>query len=210
MTVAENIVYSYEPDGEPAIHYHAIPSACTGAADTLSEARSAYRSELAAVLDVQRSELPPVVEHVEAVVGGMWVRTRIGAVYRDFRADRMLLQTLLAQGPAQEEVRAHVDAAACLGAEPVVVLVERDDTVGTVLDQMTPRDAVVVTYSDEVDDVGWAAIYGPEAQGLHDIPCSPADRELRHTPIGDFANRFGGPASRRAVRLRGGVLRQAC
>ena len=53
-------------------------------------------------------DLPPVIEHLEAVVDGMWVRSKVGAVHRDRSADRMFLQTLLAPGSAQETLRAQV------------------------------------------------------------------------------------------------------
>jgi hypothetical protein len=50
----------------------------------------------------ERHELPPLVEHLEAVVADMWVRTEVGAVHRDPLGDRMFVQTLLSKGPAQD------------------------------------------------------------------------------------------------------------
>ena len=55
-----------------------------------------------------------MIEHVEAVVHGMWVRERIGAVHRDHYADRMFLQALLAPGAAQDKLRAQVERAFAL------------------------------------------------------------------------------------------------
>jgi hypothetical protein len=58
------------------------------------------------MLGVSRRELPPVVEHLEAVVADMWVRSEVGAVHRDPLGDRMFLQTLLSKGPAQDAMQA--------------------------------------------------------------------------------------------------------
>lgn len=177
----ENVVYTVVPDDCPGVRFHSMPSACRGAADSLRDARTSYRTELIGRLGVGRRDLPPVIEHVEAVVHGMWVRERIGAVHRDHHADRMFLQALLADGAAQDAVRTHVQQATDAGADPVVVLMEPDAPVGAVFDQMTARDVVVVAYSDPDAVVGWAALYGesaaaPSAMSVTDIP--------RATPVG--------------------------
>ena len=188
--VTENVVYRYTPENSPEIRYRATPSLCTGAADTLAEARAAYRADLTELLHVERRELPPVIEHVETVVHGMWVREKVGAVHRDHSADRMFLQTLLAHGEAQAELRAYLDRACGVGVEPVVVLTEPEDTVGSVLNQMTPRDAVLVAYSDPDRDVGWAAIYGPEAEAAVDVPRVSTDPQLCRLPVVALADRY--------------------
>ena len=203
---AENVVYTYAPESCPAIRYHSVPRCRTGAADTLGDARSAYRADLTALLRVERSALPPVIEHVEAVVHGMWVRERVGAVHRDHGADRMLLQAVLAPGVAQEDLRSYVKAATACGAEPVVLLVEPDEPVGAVLDQMTPHDAVVVAYCDPAAEVGWTAIYGPDARGAEDIACAPGHQALRHLPIDRLARTVG----HQEVRVAAEVLSEAC
>ena len=93
------------------------------------------------------------------------MREKVGAVHRDHAADRMFLQTLLAPGRPQDELRAYLDRACGAGVEPVVVLAEPEDTVGFGAGSDDPADAVVVAYPDPDRDVGWAAIYGPEAEG---------------------------------------------
>jgi hypothetical protein len=206
MTTTENVVYTYEPESNPAIRYRSIPSGCSGTAATLDEARSSYRADLTRLLGVERRDLPPVVEHVEAIVNGMWVRERVGTVHRDHNADRMLLQTLLAPGPAQEELRAYVHTAADRGCQPVVLLAEPEEPVAAVLSQMTPHDAVVVAYSDAECEVGWAAVYGPQAQGANEIPPVSWDSELLSMPIGKFARAH---RNRRAVRMSTDALREA-
>jgi hypothetical protein len=206
MNHVENVVYRYHPDDHPAIYYHALPSARAGSAEDLGAARSAYRADLTGLLGVDRHELPRVVEHLEAVVEGIWVRTRVGAVHRDHTGDKMFLQTLLAPGRPQEDLRAQLELAAGRGIEPVVVLVEHTDTVGSVLDQMTPRDTVVVAYSDAENVVGWAIIYGPEAEGRQDIPRAPSGSELREMAVGEFGHRYGAALGERAVRVPAEVL----
>jgi hypothetical protein len=206
MNHIENVVYRYHPDDHPAIYYHAVPSGCVGSAEDLGTARSIYRADLTGLLGVDRHALPHVVEHLEAVVEGFWVRTRVGAVHRDHTGDRMFLQTLLAPGRAQEDLRAQLELAAGRGMEPVVVIVEPTDTLASVLDQMTLRDTVVVAYSDPENTVGWAIIYGPEAQGRQDVPRAPSGSELREMTVGEFANRYGAAMGERAVRVAAEVL----
>jgi len=191
MASSENVVFRYQPDADPAIHYQGIPSRCTGSGADLGAARAAYRGALTELLGVDRRELPPVVEHLEAVVDGMWVRTRVGAVHRDHSGDRMFLQALLAPGRVQDDMRAQLELAARRGLDPVVVIVESSYPVGFVLDQMTPRDTVVVAYSDPDAGVGWAVIYGPEAEGRQDIPRAPRGAQLREMTVAELAHRFG-------------------
>ena len=190
MNNIENVVYRYDPEHQPAVRYHAIPSACRGSGHDLRAARSSYRSDLMELLRVDRRGLPPVVEHLEAVVDGMWVRTRVGAVHRDHRADRMFLQTLLAPGSQQDALRAVVAGTAENGHEPVLVIVEPTDTIGSVYDQMTPHDSVVIAYSDVESTVGWTVIHGPKVSGHHDIPQAASDAELRAKPVRDFVHSY--------------------
>ena len=196
MNNIENVVYRYSPEDQPAIRYHAIPSACTGGAEDLGAARLSYRGDLLELLQVDRHDLPPVVEHLEAVVDGMWVRTRVGAVHRDHRADRMFLQTLLASGSAQDALRAEVALTTERGREPVVVIVEPTDTVGSVLDQMTPRDTLIVAYSDVEATVGWAVIYGREIEGRQDFQ---APGEMHDMPVWNFVRCYGAASGRHAA-----------
>ena len=187
--MTENVVYSYDPDDRPAIHYHSIPSSCAGGAGTLGEARSSYRSQLTGLLNVSRDELPAVIEHLEAVVAGTWVRTRVGAVHRDRFSDRMFLQTLLSPGLAQDELRSDLDGASRRGIRPVIVIVEPDDTLGSVLDQMTVRDALWVAYPDDENVVGWVVICGPDASGP-DATTAVDIADLRGMPIAAYAATF--------------------
>jgi hypothetical protein len=198
--MTENVIYRYDPDGEPAIRYHAIPSLCAGGASTLGEARSSYRAALAGLLNVTRPELPPVVEHLEGAVAGMWVRTRIGAVHRDPVSDRMFLQILLSPGKPQDELREALRSATHEGSAPVVLIVEPDDTVGCILDQMTPGDGLLITFCDTRDTVSWIEVYGPEASGAEGISHTRDDAELPNMTV-DALTRDVVATGGRAVRL---------
>jgi hypothetical protein len=133
------------------------------------------------LLGVSRHELPPMIEHVEAVVAGMWVRTKVGAVHRDPVTDRMFLQTLLSAGHAQNALKNHVERATRRGIEPVVVIVEPDDRLGAVLDQMTAEDVLIVAHADTENVVGRVALYGPRAcraDDAHEVTDNPELRAM--------------------------------
>ena len=198
----EHVLFRYDPGSVPAISFHSLPHGCTGGAETLDAARKIYRSTMSELLGVSRYELPPVVEHLEAVVADMWVRTELGAVHRDRLSDRMFLQTLLSTGPAQDAMQADLKRAnSNQGANPVVVIVEPNDAVGTVLDQMRAANTVLVVHCDTRNVLAWVTIYGPNAQGADDIQRIPAHADLRTMPI-TFLTDACVTGNRRAVRLQ--------
>ncbi|WP_197380768.1 hypothetical protein [Mycolicibacterium mengxianglii] len=209
MTTNENVVFRNHSDQQPGITYRSLPSHCAGAADTIAEARASYRNELTSRLNLDRHELPRVIEHVEAKVAGIWVRSKVGAVHRDRLSDRMFLQRVLSAGDVQDEVRAHLGAATERGAEPVIVLAEPEDPVGTVLDQMTPDDALVVTFPDERRGLAWAAIHGPHSAGFDELPVARFDTGIRELPIESFAESCIAEHRLRAVRVEPYVLARA-
>jgi hypothetical protein len=199
---AEHVLFRYDPGSIPSISFHSLPHGCTGGAETLDAARKIYRSTMSELLGVSRHELPPVVEHLEAVVAGMWMRTEMGAVHRDPLSDRMFLQTLLSTGPAQDAMQTDLKRAETdQGAIPVVVIVEPDDAVGTVLDQMRGASTVLVVHCDTRNVLAWVTIYGPNAQGADDIQPIPAHADLRTKPITFLTEAFV-TGNRRAVRLQ--------
>jgi hypothetical protein len=198
----EHVLFCYDPGSTPPISFQSLPHGCTGGAETLDDARKLYRSTMSGLLGVTRHELPRVVEHLEAVVADMWVRTEMGAVHRDPLSDRMLLQTLLSTGPAQDAMRADLQRAAMSqGATPVVVILEPNDAIGTVLDQMLGADTVLVVHCDLRNVLGWVTIYGPGAEGADDIEGVPTNTDLRTKPI-TFLTDAGATGNRRAVRLQ--------
>jgi hypothetical protein len=179
----EHVVYAYHHGASPAITYHSVAHACAGRAGTLSEARSSYRSDIAELRGVGQRDLPPVVEHLEAIVAEMWVRDRIGAMRRDSMGERMFLQALLSEGPAQSTLRAHIERAASRGMRAVVVIVEPDDTVGSVLDQMRAEDVLFVAHRDTDTTVRWSALFGPDAEDTDEAVRLPDNVGLRAMPV---------------------------
>ena len=197
----EHVLFRYDAGSVPSISFYSLPHGCAGRAKTLDDARNVYRSAMCELLGVNRRELPPVVEHLEAVVADMWVRTKVGAVHRDPLGDRMFLQTLLLTGPAQDAMHADLGCATDRGASPVVVIVEPYDVVGTVLDQMRAADTVVVVHRDTRNVLGWVTIYGPNAEAADDIERVPSPADLPTRPI-TFLTDGCCTANRRAVQLQ--------
>jgi hypothetical protein len=198
----EHVLFRYDPRSVPSITFDSLPHGCTGGAATLDAARKMYRSAMSGMLGLSRHELPPVVEHLEAIVADMWVRSEVGAVHRDPLGDRMFLQTLLSKGPAQDAMQADLRrATANQAATPVVVIVEPYAAVGTVLDQIRAADTVLVVHCDTRNVLGWVTIYGPNAEGRDDIERIPAEGDLRTRPI-TFLTDACATGNRRALRMQ--------
>jgi hypothetical protein len=198
----EHVLFRYDPRIVPSITFDSLPHGCTGGAATLDAARKMYRAAMSGMLGVSRHELPSVVEHLEAVVAGMWVRSEVGAVHRDPLGDRMFLQTLLSKGPAQDAMQADLRRATTnQAATPVVVIVEPYAAVGTVLDQIRAADTVLVVHCDRRNVLGWVTIYGPNAEGPDGTERIPTDGELRTRPI-TFLTDACVTGNRRALRLQ--------
>jgi hypothetical protein len=198
--ITEHVGYRYDPEYVPAITYHSMPHMRVGGADTLDDARKSYRFTMTRLFDVSRHELPPAVEHLEALVAGTWVRTKVGAVHRDPISGRMFLQTLLSAGPAQHALRDHLQLAASRGPTPVVVIVEPDDTLDALFAQMRAEDALLVAHADPQDAVGWVALYGPNACGIDDARHIAEHAEVRMMPI-EALTRACADADSRALRF---------
>ena len=195
----EHVVFRYDRKRSPSMSYHSMPHGCTGAANTLLQARQHYRSTMSRRLGVSRDDLPPVDEYLEAVVAGMWVRDKIGAVHRDPFRDRMFLDALLSAGPVQDAVRTYVEELTCRGANPVIALAEPDDTVGSVLDQMRSEDTLVVAFPEPADGIGWFAICGSRAAGAHYAVPLMAGTKLRATRISSLTR---GSGAAKAMRVQ--------
>ncbi len=182
--MTDHVIFRHDPDHQPEITFRGVPSGCSGGATTLTEARMAYRSCLSARLHVDRRALPPVVEHIEGLVGGMWVRTKVGAVHRDKSSDRMLLQLLLDE---RVGLRDEVARLSSTGAEPIVVLAEGQEMLTTLLGQMTARDTLLVAHCDDNGSVGWGCLHGPESPAGQGLPHLVDDEILRTTTVAAFS-----------------------
>lgn len=193
----DHVIFRYDPEQQPEITFRGVPSGCAGGANTMTEARGAYRAKLATRLHVDRRALPPVVEHIEGLVCGMWVRTKVGAVHRDKSSDRMLLQILLAE---RTGLRGEVTRLTSAESGPVVVLAEPDHLLGTVLDQMSARDTLLLAHSDDNGSVAWAVLRGSESAGGQGIPHIDDDDGVRQTSMATFTRECAGIG--RVVRRR--------
>ncbi len=72
------------------------------------------------------------------------------------------------------------------GAEPVVVLVEPDQMLATLLDQMSARDALLAVHSDDNGSVGWNVLYGTDSIGAQDVPRATDDSAFRAMSLSGF------------------------
>ncbi|MGY4710028.1 hypothetical protein ACXDF8_10825 [Mycolicibacterium sp. CBM1] len=191
--MTDQVIFRYDPENQPEITYRGVPSGCSGGANTMAEARASYRSCLSARLHVDRRALPAVVEHIEGLVVGMWVRSRVGAVHRDQANDRMLLQTLLSPGATQDALRGDVTGLSERGAQPIVVLAEPEQSVGSLIDQMLARDTLVVAHCDGRGGVAWMTLHGSESAGAES--CSNVVDEDGAEPVSSLTRGAEGAAA---------------
>lgn len=196
--MTDHVIFRYDPENQPEITFRAVPSGCSGGANTMAEARASYRTCLSARLHVDRRALPSVVEHIEGLVAGMWVRTKVGAVHRDPASDRMLLQTLLSAGEAQQALRREVGRLSDREPQPVVVLAEPDQAVAFLIDQMAPRDTLVVAHCDGRGSVAWTTLYGSQSLDAESVPTVIEDAGAGGTLVAELTR--SGPGTAAAVR----------
>ncbi|MDT5244061.1 MAG: hypothetical protein QOD36_1437 [Mycobacterium sp.] len=200
-TTADHVIYRYDPRRTPCLTYHSISGGLTGGANTLAEARESYRQ----LARIQRQGVPPAVEHLETALAGMWVRAKVAAAHRDPSTDQMFLLTLLSEGSAQDALRASLAHATSFGFNPVVVVVEPDETVSAVLDQTRTDDTLFVVHSDAENILRWIAINGPDAAGSRRAPLLMDRDRLRAMPIKDLTQAYSvGPQE---LRLQSSQLR---
>jgi hypothetical protein len=208
-TTSDHVIYRYDPLRTPCLTYHSIPGGLTGGAETLAEARESYRQDVTELERIQRQGVPPAVEHLETALAGTWVRAKVAAAHRDPSTDQMFLLTLLSEGSAQDALRASLAHAASLGFNPVVVVVEPDETVSAVLDQTRPDDTLFVVHSDAENTLRWIAIHGPDAAGSRRALLLMDRDRLRAMSIKDLTQAYSvGPQelrlqSSQLVRLKG-------
>ncbi|HVQ87218.1 MAG TPA: hypothetical protein VMT88_03455 [Actinomycetes bacterium] len=204
-TSTDHVIYRYDPLGTPCLTYHSIPGGLTGGAKTLAEARECYRHNVTELERNQRQGVPPAVEHLETALAGMWVRAKVAAAHRDPSTDQMFLLTLLSAGSAQDALRASLAHAASLGFNPVVVVVDPDETVSAVLDQTRTDDTLFVVHSDAENTLCWIAIHGPDAAGPRRAPLLMDRDRLRAMLIKDLTQAYSvGPQE---LRLQSSQLR---
>jgi hypothetical protein len=119
----------------------------------------------------------------------------------------MFLLTLLSEGSAQDALRGRLTRATTLGFNPVVVIVEPDETVSAVLDQTRADDTLFVVHSDTENILRWIAIHGPDAAGSSRAPLLMDHAGLRTMPIRVLTQAYAvGPHD---LRLQPGQLRDA-
>jgi hypothetical protein len=204
-TTAAHVIYRYDPRRTPYLTYYSIPGGLTGGANTLAEARKSYRHNVTELARIQRQGVPPAVEHLETALAGMWVRAKVAAAHRDPSTDQMFLLTLLSAGSAQDALRISLAHVTSLGFNPVVVVVEPNESVSAVLDQTRTDDTLFVVHSDAENTLRWIVIHGPDAAGSGRAPLLTDRDRLRAMPIKDLIQAYSvGP---QRLRLQSSQLR---
>lgn len=188
---SENVIYIYDPEYSPAVQYYSLPSRLTGGADTLSEARCSFRSAMADRAGIGNHELPAVVEHQEAVIANIWVRTRIGGFRRSGTCGDTLRRLLRSESdPALHQLNSELDSVTDRGLRPVVVVVEPDEPIAAVATQMASDDALWLAFTDCRLDLAWLAIYGPDADTGDGAVLRIEDIDLPAMAIGTLFDRY--------------------
>jgi hypothetical protein len=158
----------------------------------------AYQSDLATLLNIERAELPPAVEHLETKVGRIWIRTALDPPSSLRQAAAGLREWLDRDLNNSDRLRRQLSRSTGDEDPLVVVLVEGSAPVCDVLNQMTRFDQVWVGYLRHKPGLGWITLCGPDAASTEQVSRS-VDAEAVHTlPIATFAATYCGDG---AVRL---------
>jgi hypothetical protein len=197
----ENVIYSYDPTFQPEYQYFSIPSACIGGASNLDEARAAYRSDLAELLNLGQRDLPHAVEHLEIAVADVWLRSDIPSNAPSRSQTRRLVETCLAQHDTAERLGFELCPARNIDGMPVVVVVEPRDTLASVFNQMTAFDTLWIVYTADERHLNWLVLCGPEADGIHATSTTAEAAAVSAMPVATFVAQYTSEHNR-CIRLR--------
>lgn len=164
MAPPQTVIYRLNDAEDPAWQFYSMPESIVGGGKTLSKARAEYRAALKFSLDSVL--LPGFTEYVERQVGnsGIWLRLPID--YSDFDG---VIDRVRAELAAYPEDREFFFANRTAGGDPVVVAAASpDDSLRTLLDQMTNSDCLILAMMrhtpEKVQNV-WLALAGSETEG---------------------------------------------
>lgn len=163
----QSVIYRRYHDIEPSWQYHSMPESIVGGASTFEDARADYRDALRFALDSDR--LPRISEFVEHEVPdfGVWVR-----LPREQLRRRAVITQVVAQ--LRPEDRDWFAAHPTAGGDPVILPGDPDQTLGSVLDQMTPFDSLILymVHREASADLKtvWLVVSGKVADDKDDEP----------------------------------------
>jgi hypothetical protein len=165
-TPKQAVVFRHYDGMNPSWQYHSMPASIVGGASTLEAARDDYREALRFFLDTDA--LPKIAEYVEHEVShfGVWIRLPLNEPNR-----RTVLKEVTAQLRPEDQdwFAAHPTA----GGDPVVLPGDPDQTISSVLDQITPYDSLILMMlhqGTEGRQAVWLVISGNVATHDNDQP----------------------------------------
>jgi hypothetical protein len=187
----ENVIFSYEPAYRSTVQYFSMPSACIGSAASLDEARRLYQSDLAALSDAVRIDLPGGVEHLETRAGRHWIRTMLGPAPPVRAAADRLRHLLDVEDESSHNFERHLADISGTREPLVVIVVEGSSPVSDLLNQMTRFDQISVGYVDPNARLDWLVLCGPETTLTPRAARSVEADTVHAMPIAIFARTYG-------------------
>jgi hypothetical protein len=173
-----------------------MPSACIGAANTLDEARAAYRTDLVQLRNIDGDSLPPAVEQLESVTSGIWIRAEVGTDRLTGSPRQQLMEALAARVLARDDLSAALANVSGAEGMPVVVVVDAERPLASVFDQMTAFDILWIVCADDLSNMAWAALCGPQARLGHTTGTRVEAAAVRNMSIASFVAEYATGDSR--------------
>ncbi|MDC8974654.1 hypothetical protein [Mycobacterium marinum] len=205
--MTENVIYTYEGEYRPPWQYYSTPHSCVGGGDTIDDARASYREALASLLQVDPTDLPPIVEHIEVeATDGVFVRYPA----RDpLRANGAQLVTQLLRDPSFFDPRLEkaLRLAPTAGGYPVLVITELHDPINLALDQMTAHDSLWLAFPLPMVPrglkgmVGLISLAGEQSEDVDAISVELDEPTLMGMTVQGLVERYGLPRADRTTSV---------
>jgi hypothetical protein len=163
----QHAVYRCTPDESPKWTFYSTPVSVLGGADTLAEAKAAYREALAFALECQLDELPQIAEHTEReLLPNVWLRMAQDQHQTDRQGAFDVLRDLLT---AQPEIIDLLAAQPAASGNAIIVASRSDDLIASVQEQMTAYDALWIAFRVNIEgapEVWWTPLAGSKTEGI--------------------------------------------
>ena len=142
----QTVIYRFNAAYDPAWQFHSMPESIVGGGATLDDARSEYSAALA--FSLATDAVPAIREYVETEIGGLGIWLRLPADHPDAEGVREQVSRHLAAHP---EDRDWFLANTTAGGDPVIVTATADAPLGSILEQMTADDTLILAMLGRAD-----------------------------------------------------------
>ena len=142
----QTVIYRFDAAYDPEWQFHSMPESIVGGGGTFDEARSEYLAALG--FSLETDALPAVDEYVETEVDGFGIWLRLPVDHPDAEGVREQVSRQLAAHP---ENRDWFFANTTAGGDPVIVTASADAPLGSILEQMTAGDTLILAMLDRPD-----------------------------------------------------------